>query len=129
MDTSHMLARIFGIIMIVLYGGVLLNQELYRNIWDDVVKRPISMILSGFINLLLGLLVVMSHNIWTFGWQGLVTLLGWILIVSGVLRLLFPEYVLKYSRQLMENNPGFLKYSAIVMLVIGIYLAIMGFAG
>lgn len=128
MDTSHMLARIFGIILIVLYSGVLLNQQLYKDIWEDVLKRPIILIFSGFINLLLGLLVVQSHSIWTFDWRGLVTLLGWLLIVSGVLRLLFPEHVLRFSRQLMERYPMFLRYSAIVFLLIGVYLTIMGFA-
>ncbi len=127
MEISHLIARIMGIMMIVLYGGVLLNQKFYQGLWHDIAKHPISLLLSGFISLLVGLLIIQVHSVWTTDWRVLITLLGWLLILSGIARILVPHSVLRLSRKVFELGPNFINGTSGVMLLLGLYLTYKGF--
>jgi hypothetical protein len=128
MDLSNQLAQLFGIIMTILYGGVLLNQKYYRRLWDNLHHEPLGVLLSGFIPLLLGVLIVQLHNVWSMDWKGLITLLGWIMGINGAFRILFPNTVIKASHSLSKYLP-MVNISAAILCLIGIYLIYMGFFG
>ena len=84
------------------------------------------MTFSGLVALALGLLIVISHNIWVPAWPVVVTLFGWILIFQGVMRVFWPEAFAKMMRDLLAKS-GFTVMSWI-WLVVGIYLIWAGFA-
>lgn len=126
MDTSLLLARLLSIMLIVIYGGYLLNHKFYSQFWQNLADSPVLIFLSGFIALLCGLLIVQFHNIWTFDWKVIMTLLGWILIFSGVARIAFPKIVLKLAQKVM-NYPSFVNCTVGIMFLIGLYLAYKGF--
>jgi uncharacterized membrane protein HdeD (DUF308 family) len=46
--------------------------------------------LSGAIHIIIGLTIAILHPIWTADWRGLITLIGYISIIQGVIRLAFP---------------------------------------
>ena len=127
MEISHELARLLGIMMIVIYGGYLLNQKFYQQFWQNIADLPVILFLSGFIALLCGLLIIQSHNIWVWDWKVLITLLGWMLILSGITRIVFPKTVLKIAQKLMENSPTFVNIVVGILLLIGFYLTYKGF--
>jgi hypothetical protein len=128
MDISHLLARLFGIVLIVVYGGLLLNQKFYKRVWNDVFEQPLILFLSGFMALILGLIVTQVHNVWTLDWRVLMTLLGWMLVFQGVIRILFPEFVLKMAKRLLSSNRFlFIQIASIMMILIGSYLTLKGF--
>ena len=41
MEISHELAPLLGIMMIVIYGGYLLNQKFYQQFWQNIADLPI----------------------------------------------------------------------------------------
>jgi uncharacterized membrane protein len=45
----------------------------------------------GTLNLLLGLFVILAHNVWTWGIPVIVTLAGWIMTLKSIVYLLFPR--------------------------------------
>jgi hypothetical protein len=126
MDISHLLARLFGVMMIVLFGGILLNQKFYSRLWQDISHHPFSLLISGFITLLLGLIVLQVHHIWVADWRGLITLLGWFFVLTGAVRILLPEMVLKIGQKIIKQPLAIIS-TASVMFLIGLYLTYMGF--
>lgn len=128
MDTSILLARVFGITMIVIYLGVLLNQKIYHRFWQNLQQQPVVLFLTGFIALVAGLLVIQVHNIWIADWKCIITILGWLMILSGALRILFPEIALKMvSKVFGGKNHMWPNILSGLMLIIGIYLTFEGF--
>jgi uncharacterized membrane protein HdeD (DUF308 family) len=125
MEISYLLARILGITLIVLFSAVLINQDFYKGMWHDVTKHPISLVLSGIILLICGLIIINVHNIWHANWQGLITLIGWLFTLAGISRIVIPNVILRFARR-MENNITF-NLLSVIMLLIGIYLTYMGF--
>ena len=129
MDTSVLLARLFGIVLIIVNLGCLLNEKTYRQVLREFSTQPFVTFLSGFVNLILGLLVVQFHNVWTPDWHGLITLLGWILVFSGAFRSLFPKTSMKWAHRMADNKrKGMTNTVLVISLLIGIYLTYFGFA-
>lgn len=128
MDTSHLLARVLGMTFIVMYGGLLINHKFYRRIFQKLPQEELGLLLSGFIALIIGLLIIQVHSIWTFDWRGLITLFGWLIFLQGVVRILFPEQVLRLAQKIVNSkNSLFLTSASIIMFLIGLYLAYHGF--
>jgi uncharacterized membrane protein HdeD (DUF308 family) len=64
-----------------------------------------------------GLAIVRAHNRWAGGWPVLVTLIGWFVMLAGLIRMFAPVYAQKE----VENNTtvyGFL----VVLFAIGVFL-------
>lgn len=127
MEISYLLARVLGITLIVIFSAILINQKFYHGLWQDVSRHPISLVLSGLIILICGLLVINVHNVWTSFWQSLITFLGWVFVIGGIFRIIFPQFILQISERMMERKLAINIMSAI-MLIIGIYLTVVGFS-
>ncbi len=79
---------------------------------------------SGLFNLIIGLLVILSHNIWVADWRVLITIMGWLALTKGIVRLFFPEKLPKLAKKVSES--WFMVICAL-FLSIGIYLTYIGF--
>src|SRR5262245_2854982 len=56
-----------------------------------LLRRPYAALYIGVFTLPLGLLVVLTHNVWVLGLPVVVTLLGWGWAFKGLLYLLWPR--------------------------------------
>jgi len=86
MDTSLFLA------WFVVGAGVLINGENFRAMAKELIASREQMFIIGLPTLLGGLAIVTTHNVWQ-GWPTIITVFGWIFVVGGALRLLFPDVV------------------------------------
>lgn len=126
MDTSIFLARAIGVTALILYLAVLLNLPHYYKISRQIKDQPLILMLSGFVALILGLLVVLAHPLWSMDYRGLITLLGWFMIIQGTLRLAAPTFVLRMAEKMMGNKT-FLVVGSVIMTLIGAFLTYKGF--
>ena len=54
---------------------------------------------SGILLLVAGLAIVRVHNVWSGGWRVVVTVLGWLAVISGILRMLLPFWAASIAFQ------------------------------
>ena len=74
-----------------------------------------------------GLALVLGHNIWSGGiLPVLVTLIGWLMLIRGVLFLFLPPAATLRILEVMQFERFFYVYLAIPFLL-GLYLAYLGF--
>jgi hypothetical protein len=73
--------------------------------------------LSGVMLFITGISIVRSHNIWVAGWQTSVTIIGWLAILLGLIRMFFPHL---YKAQFNNNNVALI--TEVVLILLGIYL-------
>ena len=69
---------------------------------------------------------MLTHNVWVANWPVLITLLGWLCVVSGVIRLLAPPKLLDVGRRL-HAQPNVLTVSASVWVGVGAVLSYFGY--
>ncbi|MDD4202247.1 MAG: hypothetical protein PHQ52_02145 [Candidatus Omnitrophica bacterium] len=129
MDTSILLAKIFGPYFILISVGILINPYIYQKLIQDIAKSPSFIFWSGAVAFITGLLIVLFHNIWTLTWIVVITLIGWMAILKGVWFVLFP----KHAEKLFERyRPGsiLIKVHLLLAFLLGLWLSFMGyFAG
>lgn len=128
MDASIFIARLLGPVFIIVGLGLILNRDEYRAVAEDVIRSRALLYLFGAIALLGGLAIVLTHNVWVWGWPLIVTLIGWLMVVRGAARILLPQQVGDLGSWLLTTVPQILPLSAIVVIVLGAILSWAGYA-
>lgn len=127
MLSSILLARFFGILMIIVYGGVLINRKHYHNLFRKLDDHPHVMLLSGIVALVIGLVALLTHNVWA-SWAVVITLVAWLFALSGALRIAFPKTAATLISWFTDKDNVITFYVTIsAMTAIGVFLAVMGF--
>jgi uncharacterized membrane protein len=127
MTTSQFIARLVGPVLVVVSIGVLANGAQYRAIVDEFLKSPALIYLAGVLGLLGGLAIVNVHNSWASGWPLIITVFGWLAVVSGTVRTLAPQ-VIETAGAAITTQPWFVMGVAILFLAIGGFLSFKGYS-
>lgn len=125
METSIFLAKVIGLVSVISMLAVLVRYEEYLALEEEAVKNPVLVYLSGFTFLVLGVLLIVSHSVWTSDWRVVITIMGWLVFLKGVGRIFFPDAVRRLISKRRDNHKFII--GEIVVLLVGIYLIYYGF--
>src|SRR5580693_3230010 len=103
MQTSIFLARLIGPILLVAGVAMLVNRKDLDALAQEVLRSRLMLFLFGLIDLSVGLAIVLTHNVWAADWRIIITLLGWLLLVRGAVRLLIPDQVRALGTKFLGN--------------------------
>lgn len=118
------LARLLGLFTILVAATLAFRGSAL--IEDAIADQPV-MLTYGMISLAIGLAMVLGHNVWSGGLLPVVvTLVGWLILVKGLLLLLLAPDALAQLYGRMHHGENFYLY--LPSLVIGLYLTFAGFA-
>lgn len=126
METSMLIARILSVIYLSAAVGGLSNSEGFRKIADDVYKNAALTYVMGLIAVILGSLVVHFHNHWVGNWTVLITLVGWLALIKGIVLIAFPHLARRWSEPFLAGKG--LKFFPYVALLLGLLFACFGFS-
>jgi uncharacterized membrane protein HdeD (DUF308 family) len=122
------LARFIGLYCIVCGLAEMIHRQATLDAVRALLGNPSMVLWMGMIAVLAGLAMVLGHNLWRGGaLTVVVTLVGWISLLKGVLLLFLPAQShqdLFFSAFRYEQL--FYLYAAIA-LVLGLYLTYAGF--
>lgn len=88
MTNSRNIAGLVGPTLIAVSISELINLRL-------MLSTPVPTVvvyLAGTLLFIVGLAIVRDHNRWTFGWPVLVTLMGWLAVFGGLIRMFAPAF-------------------------------------
>ncbi len=123
---SIFLAQIIGPIYVVVALSFLLGRQDYKKIVNDFLGNAGMVYLGGAIALMVGLLIVNTHNLWESKWFIIITLMGWMAIIKGICYFIFPEQIKKLADKLCKNEKG-LKIQLIIVLLFGLFITYKGY--
>lgn len=126
METSILLAKIMGPMLLIVGIGIFVNLELYRRMVADFGNSLLLIYMSGTIALVMGLIVVTFHNVWAWRWPVIVTVIGWLSLIKGTVRIVAPRFVADRAARYARNG-NVLMTTAIVAAVIGAVLTYFGY--
>jgi len=78
--------------------------------------------IAGYATFVPGLAIVYFHNRWTGGWPVLVTLLGWLSLIVGLLRMVFPAELAGLAAKIAPSAAAVFPVFAVLFLGIGVFL-------
>jgi len=94
---------------------------------DDFQANPVLGYIGGIIALIMGVVIVGFHNVWT-GWAAiLVTIVGWAALIEGVLMLAVSRSFFALVARI-PLKAGLLRIFGIGTLIFGAALLYAGFA-
>lgn len=126
MDTSLFIAKLIGPLLLAISASFLINPINMREMATDFLQHRALIFLAGFLALLGGLAILLTHNVWVLGWPVIITILGWLSVIGGVFRIVFPDSVRSLGEAMLEM-PGMLTTSGIVQGVLGAWLCYVSY--
>lgn len=91
--------RSVEVLAVILFAAMGLSHILQPRAWAEFFillrsKGEPGAFVDGFLNLPLGAVIVASHNVWS-GMPVLLTLVGWALVIKGLIRFCAPGLALR----------------------------------
>jgi hypothetical protein len=117
---SRFIAGLIGPVLAAIACTLLINRELAPEIVSEIAHSKGLIVVSGAMLLVAGLALVQCHATWR-GWPAIVTALGWLSVISGLIRILFPIQLASMAPDLM--NHATIMVAALICLGLGAYLS------
>ena len=122
MTTSKTIAALLGPTLIASAASIFLNLHAWSGMVDQAFHNPALVFVSGYPLFVAGLAIVYFHNQWNGGWPVVVTALGWLALVGGLLRILFPTRLAEIATTAVQTA-GVMPIAALLILAIGAFLS------
>src|SRR4029434_2136079 len=126
MDRSSFLARLIGPTFVVIALGMLINLNIYERMIAEALRPGILLYLSGLLSLLAGLAIINLHNTWHMDWRVIITVLGWLMTIGGIIRIVAPQITISIgSTAYCRRTPTLLR--ALIVGALGAFLSVKGY--
>lgn len=120
------LCRLIGVYCLIISLSMIVHKAAMIELVAGLAAAPPLLFIAGTFTLLGGVALVAGHNVWTGAPAVVVTLVGWVLLVRGiVLVFISPDGAVAIYEML--RFPQFYYLYAAAPLVLGAYLAYEGY--
>ena len=122
MEISIFFVKFMGYFIFLTSSALFLSKESRTAMLENMKNNESFLIAMGYITLLIGLPIVILHNVWALNVLGLVTLIGWGTLVKGFVLLLKPSMIKK-----KDYSDKSLKTRGLIGALIGLGLMYCGY--
>jgi hypothetical protein len=125
-STTTFLAQTLGLYFVILGGLVLLRQSSMLRVFTSLTKSPLALYFIALLELIAGIMLVVAYPTVGTDIAGLLSLIGYMLVVESVLYLGVP---LGVSRRFINkfNTSTWFVAGGVAALALGGYLAGLSF--
>ncbi len=88
---SQHLAQFFGLYLAIVGLAFLFRPRSIKTAGWQLTSQPAVLLLSSIVTLLLGIALVLLHNLWVADWRIILTLIAWLTLIKGIFLLYFPQ--------------------------------------
>lgn len=130
MNNSRAIARLIGPVLLVvgigMAFGLMLEGPSYGNLLREFIANRALIFLTGVLALAAGVAIVNAHNVWAPDWRVIITVLGWLLVLRGIMLIVFPLTVQVFGDRIAASEGG-ATAGAAFSFVLGAILCIVGY--
>lgn len=119
------LGKIIGLFLFIIGLGMLKEAQWIVEAYHHVCKSPAAQLITGFIPVLLGSILVITHSVWIFAWPVMITLVGYVVFIIGSLRYLFIRRWLACVKPYV--NPKNARLMGVFFVIYGLILLYFSF--
>lgn len=125
MDITTLLAQIWGPIILAVGLGVFTSRAYYVKIYRDLEKETLAVLCFGMFGMALGIIHINIHNAWETFSQGLVSFLGWALLLKSTVFIVAPRVVDRSGD--WAASAKLVPLAGLLALLCGSYLSWLGY--
>lgn len=123
--TTRIFARVIGPYFVVVPVTAAVRASDMQKLLTDVEASPVWPWFGGAITVLCGLIVVALHPYWDNPPAVIVSALGWLMVLRGVLLLAFPAALMSAANAVIGTGAVW-RVTYAILTLIGIYLTAVG---
>ena len=123
MELSILVAKILALYYLAAGVGVLSGKVKADKMIKSFEDSPGLTLISGFFMIIIGALLVEYHNIWVKAWTVLVTIIGWVALIKGVLFIAYPQLLLSFKGMYKNTKPWW----GVIGIALGLLFGYFGF--
>lgn len=127
MTHSRLIAGLMGPVLLAMGIAMLFRRHVFPVMASQVTQDYGLIFLSGILLLLAGIAIVRVHNIWAASWEVIITVLGWLAVVSGLMRMWFPDSAAAIVMAVGDLS-SIVGVAGLVMLVLGAFLSFKAYS-
>ena len=127
MDISLFLAKIFGPYLIAVGAAAILKRKELSVRISSIFDNPILVYAMSALELIIGILLLLLHSVWVWGWPVIITIWAWLMIIESAVFLFLPSRLTKKMVRMFVKKGWYITFS-IISILLGVYLAVIGFA-
>ena len=125
MELSVFLAQVMGLYFLIAASTAVVARKRMQALIQGFDDNVAVAYLAGVLVVVLGLLLVLSHNVWTTDWRVIITLVAWLTLLKGIALMLWPDQVAKLGSSMSGSG---LVIPTTIAVGVGAYLVYVGFA-
>ena len=125
MDTTTFLAQLWGPVILAVGIGIFVSRPYYLRIYRELEKEALAVLLFGMAAMTAGIVHVGAHNEWGTPAEIVVTLLGWGLLLKGLVFIVFPKLADQKGEWVAKSK--LISGVGLAMLLAGGYLSWAGY--
>jgi hypothetical protein len=122
---SIFLAKVFGLFFGIMGIAILTRGKSLQLVVSEVIDHKSTFFLLTVFTLVMGILLILSHNIWVAAWPVFITILCWLIFITAIVRIFFLEKMQQLALRII-NKPNFSLFG-VIPLIIGIICLYFGF--
>lgn len=126
MESSLFIGKVLGLYLIIVCLAMIVRRPAFEILLREAGNNQLLLFISATIATIIGLLIVVSHNLWVADWRVVITILGWLTLLKGLVRFFFPSVVQQATKFWFENYQ-YVYIVSIIFLLVGIYLCAHSF--
>jgi uncharacterized membrane protein HdeD (DUF308 family) len=127
MATTKTIAGLMGPTLLAIGLAMLINADHFPEMAKQIGNDPGLIFVSGILLLVAGLAIVRAHNVWSGGWRVVVTVLGWLAVIGGILRMFLPFWAASIAATLGQSSTP-VRIGALLPLLLGGFLTYKAFS-
>jgi hypothetical protein len=93
MNTSTFLSKVLGIYLVLVSSAMLVNMHQFITLINGLMNDAPLLFVIGFFTLILGVIMVVSHNVWEWNWRVVITLIAWMTLLKGACLIFSPAWM------------------------------------
>lgn len=125
MNVSIFFAKALGLYLTIASLAIMINVQDSRLAITEMFNQRAVLFLTAIVTLILGIIMILFHNIWVADWRVIITVLCWLTFIKGIVRIYAPNIVRQW-RGVFQSKISFL-IIGFISLALGLYLLYMGF--
>ena len=126
-ELTLQLATAFGAYMIAGGLGGLISRDRWIAFINDFDGASALAFITGVFVYVVGVAIILAHNVWTDFVAGLISLVGWVAAAEGLILIAAPGVLLSFSKLFLR--PALITGFAAFTVIGGVLLVIAGLTG
>ncbi len=117
--------QLWGPVLLAVGLGFFTSRKHYLKIYRDLEKQSFAVFMFAIVAIAAGVAQIQAHNVWSTFPEIVVSILGWGLLIKGIIFAIAPRFVDQAAD--WEAKSKLVPLAGALMIVLGAYLTLTGF--